>query len=203
MFHDFADNTGGRNWTAVFRAIVVSLSEDKCHKSSPPNSSQSARKPAVQKSARQGLHNVQHHEWTFQHTPCCRSAWAQKPPLQGAQIPSPPHKNRHTPAFRLPISNQTLELCPHGCSISRDSTCLQNCTARLDGRMCQITIRISDVVFFLNLFLTLSLTEQNFNQLLILANNVLLHSVESVPRNWNVYIIMKKEKMMPFLSEEL
>ena len=59
--------------------------------------------------------------------------------------PSPPPQNRHAPAFLLSIGNPTLELCPHRCSVSRDSTCPQNCTEQLDGRTCLLTIRISDI----------------------------------------------------------
>ena len=111
-----------------------------------PGSSTPARKPAVPENIRQGLHNVQNHERSCWCKPICRSAGAQVLQLQGAQIPTPcpSLQNRHVPAFVLPISNLTLELYPHRCSTSRDSTSLQNCTDRLDGRKCLTVIRISD-----------------------------------------------------------
>ena len=114
-----------------------------------PGGSAPARKPEVHEKVRQDLHDVQNHERSCQRKPCCRSARAQKPQLEGTQIPtpSPPLQNRHT--CIPPISNPTLELCPHRCSISRDSACLQNCTVGLDGRTCLIVIRIS---FFLTCF---------------------------------------------------
>ena len=44
-----------------------------------PRGSAPARKPAVHKTVRQGLQDVQNHEWSCWQKPCCRSARAQKP----------------------------------------------------------------------------------------------------------------------------
>ena len=52
------------------------------------------------------------------------------------QLQVPHSRTRWVPTFLLPMSNPTLELCPHRCSISSDSTCLQSCTDELAGRTC-------------------------------------------------------------------
>ena len=85
-----------------------------------------------------------------QRKPWRKCAQAQKLQLQEAQIatPSLSLQNRHVPVFILPIGDPTLELCPHKCAISCDSTGLQNCTDGLDGRRCLIAIRINDFFFF-------------------------------------------------------
>ena len=64
--------------------------------------------------------------------------------------------NSRTDTFILPISNPTLELCPHRSSISCDCTCLQNCTHRWDGRMRLIKINICD--FFKPVFNSTAVT---------------------------------------------
>ena len=151
------------------------------------------RKSALQENVRQGLHDVHNNERSCRHKPHCRSGWALKLQLQG---------NTNTNAIKSPTPQQTctcnptLELCPHRCSISCDSTCFQNSADRLDGRTYLITISITQ--WFLNQFLTLSLNE-HFNQLLIYSNTLLIHSacnltVESVLWNQGFYIIMKKMK---------
>ena len=120
-----------------------------------PGGSAPARKPVVQENVRQSLQDVQNHERSCGRKAHCRSAGTQKLQLQGAQIPTslPPLENRSVPAFLLPIGIPTVELCPYRCSISRDSTCLQIGTDRLDGSTCLVTIRISDLKKK-NLFLT-------------------------------------------------
>ena len=72
------------------------------------------------------------------------------------QLQVPKLQNRQMPAFILPISNSTLELCPHRSSISCDCTCLQNCTHRWDGRMRLIKINICD--FFKPVFNSTAVT---------------------------------------------
>ena len=118
--------------------------------------------------------------------------WSPQTAAPGAQIqtPSPPLQNRHVPAFILSTGNPTLELCPHRCFVNIDSSCFQNCTDRLDGTICLITIRISD--FFLPVFS--STTNGKLYPALIQGNNLLICStrnltVESVCQNWGIYII--------------
>ena len=137
-----------------------------------PDGSAPARIPAVQENVRQGLQDAQKHEQSCWLKPCCRSARPQKPQLLGAQIQIPSYSKSTTPkqTCTIPISNLTLE--PHRRSICCDSTCLQNCTDKLD-RTCLITSRISDFSIYFRLCTT---NWTNFNQLLIQANNLLICS---------------------------
>ena len=109
------------------------------------------------------------------------------------QLQVPKLQNRQMPAFILPISNSTLELCPHRCSISQDSACLQNCTNRLNGRMCLIAIGISE---FSNLFLTVSLTKQFFS-----AFNLGKQFLNYSPCTFTVVSVPQKKVKYTFISK--
>ena len=90
---------------------------------------------------------------------------------RGEQIStaSPPLQSRHVRAFVLPNGSPALELCPHRCSVSHDSTCLQNCTDGLTGRMCLNPISISDLKKKKKLVSNSGTGCTNFNQILIVG----------------------------------